>query len=103
MITGMDWPNPQIFECYRSLAPHHEYAGKAKKRIGMYTFQFHDDGVTIQRNIVGTVEATWEIRQSNFGTVEAAIQNYWTLLQWMSQNSMDRIKLELDRLAEKAQ
>ncbi len=103
MITGMDWPNPQIFECYTSLAPHHEHADKTKKRIGMYTFQFHDDGVAIQRNIVGTVEATWEIRQSDFSTVEAAIQNYWTLLQWMSQNSMDRIELELDRLADKAQ
>ncbi|GER88974.1 hypothetical protein KDW_31360 [Dictyobacter vulcani] len=90
------WPTPEIFEVHR----YHGLSSETCKRIGVYTFQFHEDGsgVTIQRNIWGRIEATWIIAQPDFGSVEEAVKNHWSLLNRMVVNAFDDCNQELQRL-----
>ena len=97
-MAELDFPTTNIFRQYHTYSSENE-AEEGKERIGLYTFRFCNGGVTVQRDICGFVEATWNIRRQDCTSKEMLTAHHWTLLTHMSQNSLDKVETRLNALA----
>ena len=96
------WATVDIFNRSRKYKhPGEDERGCTKKRIGFYTFQFHNDGsgVTIQADTYGFVTDTWILNLPTMSSPEKMVANHWHVLALMQCNAINLLQHKLNVLA----